>query len=165
MNLDSIIMVIILAMLPISELRGAIPYGIIKLGLDPLTVFLISVIFNFIPAPLLILFFNRIERIARKFNLTRKLIDKYFSRLRKASSKIEIYKEITLILFVAIPLPFTGVWSASIVAYLFGLNFRKSLLCIFIGVLIAGTIVLSITLLIHKKHLVYSCVISQLWMK
>lgn len=155
--IENIVIIAILSMLPISELRGAIPYGIINGGLDPLLVFIIAIIFNFIPAPPLIILMRKIEIIARKYNFTRKLIDKYFSRIRaSATPRVKIYKEIALIMFVAIPLPFTGVWTASIVAYLFGLDLKKSLLCIFIGLLIAGIIVLSITvLIIDRKTFLY----------
>jgi len=146
-QLYDVLMVMLLAMMPISELRGAIPYGILVAKLDPLLVFVISIIFNFLPVPFLLIFLHKIEEIAMRWKPTKKFIEKYFGRVRRrASKKVEIYEEIALILFVAVPLPITGAWTGSVIAYLFDLDFKKSLLTIFLGILIAGVIVITITL-------------------
>ena len=70
-----------------------------------------------------------------------------FARTRmKASGKIRQYEYLGLLLFVALPLPFTGAWTGSLIAYLFDLDFYKSLLTIFIGVIIAASIMTLLTL-------------------
>jgi uncharacterized membrane protein len=60
---------------------------------------------------------------------------------------IEKYERVGLVLFVAIPLPITGAWTGSIAAVLLGMSFKKAILSIFLGVLIAGVIVTCLTLL------------------
>ena len=65
-----------------------------------------------------------------------------FAKTRKrANDKIKKYEHLGLLVFVAIPLPFTGAWTGALIAYLFDLNFYKSLITIFIGVIIAATII------------------------
>jgi uncharacterized membrane protein len=68
-----------------------------------------------------------------------------FSRTRKrADRKIRRYEYLGLLLFVALPLPFTGAWTGALIAYLFDLNFSKSLVTIFIGVIIAAFIMIAL---------------------
>lgn len=138
--------VIILAMSPISELRGAIPFAFAyKLNLY----FAIPVIIfaNFLPAPFIIKLLEPIENWLRKWKFWNNLLNKIFSYTRKKTKKsIEKWESLALIIFVAIPLPVTGAWTGSLASYLFGLDFKKSLLCIFIGICIAGIIVISATL-------------------
>ena len=74
------------------------------------------------------------------------ILRKIFSRTRSRGRIINRYKYYGVILFVAIPLPFTGAWTGSLASYLFGFNKKKSLIAIFIGLLISGTIVTTITL-------------------
>ena len=74
-------------------------------------------------------------------------MDWLFSRTRdRADKKIREYEYLGLLLFVALPLPFTGAWTGSLIAYLFDLEFKRSLFTIFIGVLIAASIMTLITL-------------------
>jgi uncharacterized membrane protein len=69
-------------------------------------------------------------------------INNYFEKTKtKHAKKIEVYKELALVILVAIPLPLTGAWTGALVAYLFGLEYKKALPLIFLGVLIAGAIV------------------------
>lgn len=77
----------------------------------------------------------------------KKFFNWLFNRTRKKTqAKIEKYGSLALILFVAIPLPYTGAWTGSLAAWLFGIPFKKSILNIFIGILIAGIIVTVTTL-------------------
>lgn len=138
--------VVILSMSPISELRGAIPFAFAyKLNLYfaiPLIIFA-----NFIPAPFIIKFLEPVEKWMRKWEFWDSLLNKIFSYTRKKTKKsIEKWESLALIIFVAIPLPVTGAWTGSLASYLFGLDFKKSLLCIFTGICIAGVIVTSATL-------------------
>ncbi|MEM2259013.1 MAG: small multi-drug export protein [Candidatus Thermoplasmatota archaeon] len=134
-----------LALSPFSELRGAIPfafyYNLNLFFAIPLILFA-----NFIPSPFIIRFLEPFEKWLRKRNFWNKFFDKIYSYTRKKTEKsIERWEAIALIIFVAIPLPFTGAWTGSLAAYLFGLEFKKSLVCIFTGICIACVIVTSFT--------------------
>ena len=134
--------VLLLAMLPISELRGAIPLAIGIYKLNPYISIPLIVLANFIPVPFILKFLGPVEGFLRRWKFWDKLMGRIFERTRKKTKKsIERWESLALILFVAIPLPVTGAWTGSLAAYLFGLDFKKSLLCIFIGIVIAGAIV------------------------
>jgi len=134
--------VVMLAMLPISELRGAIPLAVGIYKLNPYASIPLIVAANFLPVPFILKFLGPVERFLRKWKFWDKLMTRIFERTRRKTRKsIEKWESLALILFVAIPLPVTGAWTGSLAAYLFGLDFKKSLLCIFIGVVIAVAIV------------------------
>jgi uncharacterized membrane protein len=139
----------VLALLPVAESRLSIPYGIMN-GVDLFTVVLLSIIGNIIPAPLILLTMNRIEKWIMSFNnenMVKKLFIKYIDNLRKRSKKlIEKYGFLGLIIFIAIPLPATGVWTGSIVAYIFGIDPKRAFFAIFIGLIIAIFIITIMTL-------------------
>ncbi|MCD6571725.1 MAG: small multi-drug export protein [Thermoplasmata archaeon] len=138
---------IIISMSPWIELRGAIPVAILEYHWQWWQALPISVLGNMIPVPFILLLFRVVEKELRKNPTFNKLIDKLFDKTRKkANTKVEKYEELALILFVAIPLPFTGAWTASLIAYLFNLDIKKSILTIFLGVIIAGLIVTILTI-------------------
>lgn len=139
--------VFVIAMIPIFELRGAIPIGIIGYDLPLWKVIPIAVAGNMIPIFLILLFFDWITRICFKNPFLKKFLESIFARTRKKGKIIEKYEEIGLMLFVAIPLPVTGAWTGSLAAYLFGLRFWTSIFYIFMGVLIAAFIVTILSLL------------------
>ncbi len=137
--------VFLIAMIPIFELRGAIPIGVLSYKLPLWKVFPIAVTGNMVPIFLILLFFDFITKIFFKVKFLRKLLEAVFRRTRKKGKVIEKYEEVGLMLFVAIPLPVTGAWTGSLAAYLFGLSFWKSILFIFFGVLISGIVVSFLT--------------------
>ncbi len=139
--------VFLISMLPIFELRGAIPVGIQLFEIPWYKVFAISVTGNMVPIFLILVFFGFVEKLFRKFSFTNRILEKIFEKTRKKSELIKKYEELGLIMFVAIPLPVTGAWTGSLAAYLFGLKYWKSLLFIFIGVIGAGIVVTTLTLL------------------
>ncbi len=133
--------VVLLAMMPISELRGAIPLAF-KYGISMHIAIPVIILANFVPVPFILLFLQPVENWLRKWDFWNNLLDKIFEHTRKKTKKkIERLETLALIIFVAIPLPVTGAWTGSLAAYLFGLDFKKSLLCIFIGICIAACIV------------------------
>jgi uncharacterized membrane protein len=137
---------VIIAALPISELRGAIPvaYCVMKLSL-PKTLIL-AYIGNMIPViPLLVLLEPVSERL-RRFHIWRRFFDWLFERTRRKAEIVQRYEALGLILFVAIPLPVTGAWTGCIAASLFKIKFRYAFPAILIGVLIAGAVVTVLTL-------------------
>lgn len=139
------IKVFLISMIPIFELRGSIPIGIHYYKLPYWRVIPISIVGNMIPIFLLLIFYDLLTRFFFKFSFTRKILEAIFARTRKKSEVIKKYEEIGLMLFVAIPLPITGAWTGSLAAYLFGLKFWKSIFFIFLGVLIAATVVSFLT--------------------
>jgi uncharacterized membrane protein len=156
--LPSWFVVIIIAMIPIIELRGTILLwaaqgsGFSFTGFPYpggwLQIYIVSVIGNMIPIPFILVFFPWIEKKLRRFKTFNRFFDWLFARTRKNAGKsVEKYEELALLLFVAIPLPVTGAWTGSLVSYLFGLNRLKSLFFILIGVLIAGAIMLALVLI------------------
>jgi uncharacterized membrane protein len=156
--LPSWLVVIIISMIPLIELRGTILLWAAQTGDFSLAgfsypggwlqIYVVSVIGNMIPIPLILMFFPWVEKKLRRFKIFTRFFDWLFTRTRKKASKsVEKYEELALVLFVAIPLPITGAWTGSLVSYLFGLNRAKSLFFIFIGVLIAGAIMLTLVLI------------------
>ena len=132
---------LICAMIPIIELRGAIPLGA-ALGLPWWQNYIISVIGNFLPVPFILLFINAILRwmANSKVKFFNKVANWLFAKAEKNREKIEKYAFWGVALFVAIPLPATGAWTGSLVAAVFNMKFWKSLLSAIIGILIAGVV-------------------------
>ena len=130
-----------LAMVPVFELRGAIPVGVAA-GLPFWTVFLTAFLGNLLPVPFLILFTRLVFEWLRTKSA---LLERFVSRLeRKAASKEDLLKKYELLglcILVAIPLPGTGAWTGSLVAAVFDIRLKHAFPAIALGVLIAGIIV------------------------
>lgn len=144
-GIDPYIIVLLISMLPFIELRGSIPIGILFLKLQWVPVIIISIIGNMIPIFFILLFFGFFEKILRKIKLFNSFFDWLFKKTLSKSKSIERYKELGLMFFVGIPLPVTGAWTGSLIAYLLKLSYIKSLIFIFLGVLSAAFIVIVIT--------------------
>jgi uncharacterized membrane protein len=141
------LIVVIISALPVIELRGALPVAINVFNMPWYWAFCLAVIGNMLPVPILLLFFESLARIVSKVEVGSKLVNWVLERTRRHGKFIERYERIGLMLFVAIPLPFTGAWTGSIAAFLMGMKFRYSFLSIFCGVLISGAIVTCLCLL------------------
>ena len=120
-------------MVPLIEQRGAIPVGIIAYHINPLTVFLVSLLGSFVPAPFVFLFFNKILGWMKTVKILHKFTDFIEKKVQKGAKKVEKYMEIGLTLFVWIPLPTTGLWTGTAIAAFMGLDFKKSMACVFLG--------------------------------
>ncbi len=140
-NVSSEVKVFLIAMIPIFELRGAIPIGMLKYELPLWKVIPIALVGNMFPIFFILLFFNFVTKLFFKVPFLKKILEAIFARTRRKTEVIQKYEEIGLMLFVAIPLPITGAWTGSLAAYLFGLKFWKSILFIFLGVCIAAVVV------------------------
>lgn len=129
------------SLLPIIELRGAIPLGA-GLGLPWWQTFLISWIGNLLPVPFILLFIKKFIGWMSKcrINFLNKFANWLLNKVEKNRGKIEKYAFWGLTLFVAIPLPGTGAWTGSLVAGVIDMKFWKSLLSATVGVTIAGVI-------------------------
>jgi uncharacterized membrane protein len=141
---SKIALVLLTTVLPISELRGGIPLGILKYGLDPLLVFCVAVIAN---ALIFFPIFFALRLFYDKVLFRIPLFNKYLDNLRKRGKpKVEKYGFWGLTLFVAIPLPITGAYTGTILAWLLGMDWRKAFPAVGLGVIVAGVVVLLITL-------------------
>ena len=135
------------SMIPWLEGRYVIVYAMLGLGWDWWQAFPIAVLGNMLPVPLVLIFFKYVEKWLRNFKFWSNLMDWLFAKTRsRADSKIRKYEHLGLLLFVAIPLPFTGAWTGALIAYLFDLKFTRSLITIFIGVIIATLTMVVLTL-------------------
>ncbi len=134
-----------LAMIPVFELRGAIPVGVAA-GLPFWMVFLTALLGNLLPVPFLILFTRRVFEWLRTKSA---LLERFVSRLeRKAATKEDLLKKYELLglcILVAIPLPGTGAWTGSLVAAVFDIRLKHAFPAIALGVLIAGIVVSVVT--------------------
>ena len=137
--------VFILSMLPITELRGSIPWAIKFYSLSVYEIVLISIIGNILIGVLTLYAIGPVMYILSKNNLFKNLLNYIFKRTKKKGKMIYLLKFYGLILFVGIPMPLTGVWTGSLAAFLFGLSRKKSIIAITLGVLISSFIVTSIS--------------------
>lgn len=147
LDLAKELIVMLIAATPISELRGAIPTAIGILDLPWYYAYLLAVIGNMLPVPIILLFLDTVTRLCSRVPLLKRWLDWLFERTRQRGKVIQKYKRLGLVLFVAIPLPVTGAWTGSLAAVLFGIGFRQAFFSILLGVLIAGVIVTCLTLL------------------
>ena len=136
--------VFIVSMLPIIELRGAIPFGI-SLGLDWWIVFALSVLGNILPVPFIIMFFRPIIDYLENTKLFGKFASKIKNRTKSKVSDVTKYKMFGLFLFVAIPLPGTGAWTGAAIAAIMKMRIKHSLPAILVGVLCAGVIMTAVS--------------------
>ncbi len=146
-NLSKELITIILSMLPIGELRLSIPIAITVLNLPWYEAFGLGILGNLIPVPFLLLFFEGAAKLVRKVPIGKRFVDWLLKRTARHSASIVKYEFAGLAIFVAIPLPLTGAWTASLLAFILGLKFWPSFLSISLGVIGAAIIVTALTLL------------------
>ena len=137
----------LIAMVPIFELRGAIPVGVALFKLDIFAVFAVAVLFNIVPVLPILLFLKPIRRFLERKGFLGGFFDYVEKRAEKNRSLVERYEEFGLALFVAVPLPATGAWTGALIAVIFGLKPLKSFLFVSLGVLGAGVVVTLFTVL------------------
>lgn len=145
-------LIVFISMLPVFELRAAIPFAILSLGEPPLRVFWLSVLGNILPVIPLLIIFSRLERWLERTKYkpaswVRISLNLLFEHAKKRTRGIEKLESIGLAIFVAIPLPGTGAWTGCIVAALLKFRFLYSFVSISAGVLGAGIIVTWLTMI------------------
>ena len=133
------VLVFLVSMVPIIELRGAIPIGI-GWGLKTIPTYLIGVVGNMIPVPFILLFIRAILKYMLKSERLKPIAEWIYRKAEKNTGKVEKYTTFGLFLFVAIPLPGTGAWTGALVAALLNIRMKYALPSIFAGVLTAGFI-------------------------
>lgn len=133
-----------LSMLPISEIRGAVIYGISAMGKDfftQLQVYIISVIGNFLPIPPVLCLFRPLLKWLKKTRLLRKPSKWLEKRTEEKAQKLAKISAGALFVFVAIPLPTTGAWTGAMIASLLDMRLKYSLPALLGGIMAAGLIV------------------------
>ncbi len=133
------VIVFIISMLPILELRGGLLAASI-LNLDFVPGYIISILGNTLPIPIVLLFLDKVLRWLEKFKVTKKIVNKLENKILSKKKQIEKYGYIGLLLFVGIPLPGTGAWTGSALAVLLNMDKKKSFLYIMLGIILASII-------------------------
>lgn len=144
--------VFIISMMPIVELRGAIPLGV-GLGMAPAKAAMIAVFGNCLIVPILLVFINPLFTHFRKLTLLRGIVNRYEERASKKIAHYREYRLIGLFLLVAIPLPMTGAYTGCVAAVITKVSFKKATIAITAGVLTAGFIVYLLSFYFHVMFL------------
>ena len=138
------IITFLIAMVPLVELRGAVPYGIAT-GIPLWQSLLIGVIGNMLPVPIIFFFARRVL----EWGVDKPFTGKFFTwclkkghsggqKLEKTAGERGLF--IALLLFVGIPLPGTGAWTGTLAASMLDWNFKRSVVAVMLGVILAGLI-------------------------
>ena len=139
-NAGKVIGIFFISLLPVIELRGSIPIGYYQ-GLPWYTNMITSIIGNILPVPFILLFVVKVFEFMKKRNIMVNVIEKIEKRAMSRSESIVNKEFLGLMLFVAIPFPGTGAWTGALIAALLQFDRKKSFVYIFIGVLIAASLV------------------------
>lgn len=144
-NILEYIELMFFAMIPIIELRGAIPIGVAR-GLNPAYLYIACLIGStFVAIPVILTFRYTIE-FFRKRKLFIKFINFVDRKIHLRARKLKAFSIIGIILFVGVPLPTTGSWSAAAIASLFQMRIKDALIGVFLGNAVAGILVLALSL-------------------
>ena len=140
-----IVMTFLISMVPVIELRGAIPIGV-GAGLSPLVAIGVSIVGNLVPVPFIIIFIKKIFAWLRKVSQKLDgLVTSLEKRAEKKSETVQKYAFWGLFILVAIPLPGTGAWTGALVAAMLEMPLKKAFPAIALGVLGAAVIVSFVT--------------------
>lgn len=137
--------IMILSMIPVTELRGAIPIGI-ALDLNPIGVYIASVVGSTLVSIPLILTFRHIIHFLRKIKICEGLVKKVDRKIEIGMKKLKKISILGIVLFVGIPLPTTGTWTASAIASILKMRIKNALLGVLLGNMMSGIIVSAISL-------------------
>ena len=137
----------LIAMLPVVELRGAIPVGVGMLGRSALpSVYLAAVLGNMLPVPFIIVYIRLIfQWLRRRSRRLDGLVTRLETKAHLKGRMVTRYKYLGLCILVAIPLPGTGAWTGALVAAFLDMRLRSAVPAIFLGVVIAGILVSLVT--------------------
>lgn len=141
----SYLKIMVLSMIPITELRGAIPIGI-ALDLNPILVYIFSVIGSTLVSIPLILTFRHILEFLRQRHFCAGIVKKIDRKIDSGMRKLKTASILGIILFVGIPLPTTGTWTAAAIASILNMRIKNALLGVLIGNMMAGIIVIALSM-------------------
>ena len=152
-----ILLVFLVSMVPLIELRGAVPLAIgLEVGLPEWAVLIIAALGNIIPVPIIYLFARKVLEIGQKSrwkpfrNFCVFCLDKGQKSGDKLLKKAKSGVYFALFLFVAVPIPGTGAWTGTLAASILNLDFKKTMVAIIAGILVAGVIMLLVSLGVFK---------------
>ena len=145
------ILVFFISMVPIIELRGAVPIGVTYFGLNEYITLAVCIVGNMIPVPIIYLFARKVLIWGSKLKHGSGIFKWFLQKGEKAGQKLTAKSKkngafIALMLFVGIPLPGTGAWTGTLAASLLDLDFKKSVIYILMGLLLAAAIMLAASL-------------------
>ena len=146
--LKKYLIVFLISMVPLIELRGSIPIGLSSLWGDPIQVlplYIICILGNMLPVPFIYLFARKVL----EWGVDKKIIGKFFKwclekgekggkKLQEKAGKSGLF--FALLIFVGIPLPGTGAWTGTLAASILDMDFKRSILAVMLGVILAGII-------------------------
>jgi uncharacterized membrane protein len=135
------IITLVLAALPVSELRGAIPYAIVASGMSWQEAYIIAVIGNFIPVIPLLFLLESVSNYLMRYRFFNRFFTWLFERTRRKGRLVERFEAVGLVLFVAVPLPVTGAWTGCVAAFIFKVPLKYAIPAVLLGIMIAGTVV------------------------
>lgn len=130
------LIVFIISLMPVLELRGGLIAGAL-LNVPYIKAAIICILGNIIPIPFILLLLKKVFNILEKFGPTQKIVLWLNNKAIKNKSKIDRYGFFGLVLFVGIPLPGTGAWTGSLIASVFEMDIKKSIIAIFLGIILA----------------------------
>lgn len=133
------LIIFIISMIPILELRGGLVAAAV-LHIDMFTAIPICIIANLIPVPFILLLIKHIFKWMKAHNILKNFIEKLEAKSMSKSDKIQKYEFWGLVLFVGVPLPGTGAWTGSLIAALLDIDFKKSILAVMVGLILATCI-------------------------
>jgi uncharacterized membrane protein len=140
----------LLSFMPISELRGAIPFAIAN-GIPWYWAYLFAVILNALVAPVCWLFLATVHKFLygespeKGFRWYKNFFDHFVEKARnKLSEKLEKWGWLGIAIFVAIPLPVTGAWTGTLGAWILGVSKKRTMAAVILGVAVAGVIVTAV---------------------
>jgi len=146
--MTDLLRLIFLTLLPFLELRASIPYGIFATDFSLLTIFLVCVITNILLAPVIYLFLDKLIHIFLKIKVLNRIYQKTITKVQhKVKKYVDRYGILGLAIFIGIPLPGSGVYSGALGAYILGFKFRDFFKAAVLGVVIAGIIVMLISVM------------------
>ena len=153
-----ILVVLLISMVPLVELRGAIPIAVgMELGLPEWAVLVVAIIGNIIPVPIIYLFARKVLEWGskRKWEPFKKFCDFCLKKGEKAGNKLlkhtgKLGAYLALFAFVAVPIPGTGAWTGTLAASILKLDFKKTIIAVIAGILVAGFIMLAVSLGLFK---------------
>jgi uncharacterized membrane protein len=152
-DLTEVLKVILISATPISELRGGIPVAIFRYDFAWYWAFLVAVVGNMLPIPFLLVLYDPVVKLVSKVSWIKRLAEWFFKYTRRRGGLVEKYGLLGLAMFVAIPLPITGAWTGSVLAYLMGIEYKRALPAIFLGVIVAAVIVTTFCILGLETYL------------
>jgi uncharacterized membrane protein len=145
----------LLAMLPISELRGALPTSLILFKMTDFEALFWSILGNILVIPFVFFLLSLLQsKIISRISFLKSFSEKFLAFLKKRANSKNIENLVGLTLFVAVPFPLTGAWTGTIISYFLGIPFKLAFLSISVGVLLSAILVFSLTktgILIEKS--------------